>query len=54
MKVDGTVAYSGMISAGDTKVFTAQDSVWIDLGYPEGVDVYYNGKLLPPLGRVNL
>jgi cytoskeletal protein RodZ len=50
VKVDGQEAYSGTIGPGDTKTFTAQSTVWLDLGYPQSVDVYYNGAKLPPLG----
>jgi cytoskeletal protein RodZ len=51
VRVDGVKAYSGTLNPGDTKVFTAQSSVWIDLGYPKVVDIYYNGKLLPPTAK---
>lgn len=49
VKVDGAIAYEGHIMPGDIKTFTAQDSVWMDLGYPVGLDVYYNGTELPPM-----
>jgi len=50
VKVDGNAAYEGAFNPGDTKVFDAHSSIWLDLGYPESVDVYYNGNKLPPLG----
>ena len=50
VKVDGQEAYMGTINPGDTKTFTAQSTVWVNLGYPRSVDVYYNGAKLPPLG----
>jgi hypothetical protein len=50
VKVDGQEAYMGTIKPGDTETFTAQSTVWMDLGYPQSVDVYYNGAKLPPLG----
>jgi cytoskeletal protein RodZ len=50
VKVDGADAYAGTIKPGDVKTFTAQSSVWVDLGYPKSVDVFYNGAELPPLG----
>ncbi len=49
VKEDGTTVYEGHIMPGDIKTFTAQDSVWMELGYPVGVDVYYNGSELPPM-----
>lgn len=51
VRVDGVEAYTGTINPGDTKTFTARESVWMNLGYPKGVDVYYNGEKLPPLGE---
>jgi cytoskeleton protein RodZ len=53
VKVDGQEAYMGTIGPGDTKTFTAQSTVWLDLGYPQSVDVYYNGAKLPPLGTTS-
>jgi len=53
VKVDGQEAYMGFIGPGDTKTFTAQSTVWLDLGYPKSVDVYYNGAKLPPLGTTS-
>jgi transcriptional regulator with XRE-family HTH domain len=50
VKIDGQEAYMGTIKPGDTETFTAQSTVWLDLGYPQSVDVYYNGTKLPPLG----
>jgi cytoskeletal protein RodZ len=49
VKVDGVDEYEGLLNPGDTKTFTAQSTVWMRLGYPRGVDIYYNGKLLPPM-----
>jgi transcriptional regulator with XRE-family HTH domain len=53
VKVDGQEAYMGTIKPGDTETFTAQSTVWMDLGYPKSVDVYYNGAKLPPLGTTH-
>lgn len=50
VRVDGVEAYTGTINPGDNRAFTARESIWMNLGYPKGVDVYYNGKKLPPLG----
>lgn len=51
VKVDGVENYNGTIKRGDTKTFTAQESVWMKLGNAGGVVVYYNGLQLPPLGK---
>jgi cytoskeletal protein RodZ len=53
VKVDGQTAYMGTINPGDTQTFTAQSTIWIDLGYPQSVDVYYDGAKLPPLGTTS-
>jgi transcriptional regulator with XRE-family HTH domain len=53
VKVDGQLVYTGTIKPGDTETFTAQSTVWVDLGYPQSVDVYYNGAKLPPLGTTS-
>ena len=50
VKVDGVDVYEGTIKPGDVETFTAQSSIWVDLGYPKSVDVFYNGAKLPPLG----
>jgi cytoskeletal protein RodZ len=54
VKVDGKEAYMGTIAPGETEAFTAKVSIWLDLGYPASVDVYYNGTKLPPLGTTTL
>jgi transcriptional regulator with XRE-family HTH domain len=48
--VDGTTSFTGNIQPGDTKAFQGNESIRLHLGNAGGVEVYYNGVELPPLG----
>lgn len=48
---DGQEEFSGMLYPGMRKKFQAKDAIAIRLGNAGGVEVIYNGKKLPPLGK---
>jgi cytoskeletal protein RodZ len=51
--VDGTSVIKGSIFQGDVKTYKGSKSISLYLSNPAGIDVTYNGKLLPPLGGQN-
>lgn len=51
--VDGTRIIKGSLFQGDTKTFSGERAISIYLSNPAGIDVTYNGRLLPPLGGQN-
>jgi cytoskeletal protein RodZ len=51
--VDGTSVIKGSIFQGDIKTYKGSKSISLYLSNPAGIDVTYNGKLLPPLGGQN-
>lgn len=51
INVDNVPSYTGTIHNGETRTFTAHQSVWMKLGNAGGVVVYKNGSELPPLGK---
>jgi len=51
--VDGTSVIKGSIFQGDVKNYKGSKSISLYLSNPAGIDVTYNGKLLPPLGGQN-
>jgi cytoskeleton protein RodZ len=51
--VDGTSVIKGSIFQGDIKTYKGSKSISLYLSNPAGIDVTYNGKLLPPLGEQN-
>ncbi len=51
--VDGTRIIKGSLFQGDTKTFSGERAISIYLSNPAGIDVTYNGRLLPSLGGQN-
>jgi cytoskeletal protein RodZ len=51
--VDGTRIIKGSLFQGDVKTFSGERIISIYLSNPAGVDVTYNGRLLPSLGGAN-
>ena len=51
--VDGTRIIKGSLFQGDTKTFSGERAISIYLSNPAGIDVTYNGRLLPSLGGHN-
>ncbi len=51
--VDGTRVIKGSLFQGDVKTFSGERTISIYLSNPAGVDVTYNGRLLPALGGAN-
>ena len=51
--VDGTRIIKGSLFQGDVKTFSGERIISIYLSNPAGVDVTYNGRLLPSLGEAN-
>jgi cytoskeletal protein RodZ len=51
--VDGQSVIKGSIFQGDIKSYKGSKSISLYLSNPAGIDVTYNGKLLPPLGGQN-
>jgi len=51
--VDGKSVIKGSIFQGDVKTYKGSKSISLYLSNPAGIDVTYNGKLLPPLGEQN-
>ncbi|KUK83694.1 MAG: hypothetical protein XD97_0119 [Pelotomaculum thermopropionicum] len=50
-EIDGSPAFQGMLSAGQSKSFTADEEIYVTLGNAGVVEVVYNGENLGFLGR---
>lgn len=48
---DGTEKFTGMLYPGMNKKFQAKNTISLRLGNAGGVQVIYNGKIMPPLGK---
>ncbi|HAA89545.1 MAG: Transcriptional regulator XRE family [Thermoanaerobacterales bacterium 50_218] len=51
VRQDGEEIFSGIMRPGETKTFRAEETIWLKLGNAGGVEVYFNGKKVPPLGH---
>ncbi len=51
VRQDGKEIFSGIMRPGETKTFRAKETIWLKLGNAGGVEVYFNGKKVPSLGR---
>lgn len=48
---DGEEQFASTLYPGDKKTFRARESIRIKMGNAGGMDVFYNGKKLPPIGK---
>lgn len=48
---DGKTVYDGLLSAGDDRSIRGQREVIVRAGNAGGVDLFFNGKKLPPAGE---
>jgi len=48
---DGEEQFANTLRPGDKKTFKAKDSIRIKMGNAGGIDIFYNGEKLPPIGK---
>ena len=49
--VDGQTVFSSTLTAGQEKVFEGREAVLLTVGNAGGIEVYYNGEKIGPLGE---
>lgn len=52
IKVDGSEAFTGIINAGERKVFDGQNEIHVKAGNAGGIEVTFNGEKVGTLGEV--